>query len=127
MATKAKKSVKKKSVKNGKAHAATLPGGYKVIGRAPSWEHEKHPVLQGERGDIREVVMDKGTKKERTLRTMIVQDDTIGAVTVWESAMLADMMDSTEDGDNIRIEFLGYGQAKKGQNAPKLFSCAVKE
>jgi hypothetical protein len=116
---------KAKAKSKGKVH--TLPSGYKVIGRAPNWDPEKHPVLEGERGATQEVTFDKGTKKERTQRLTIVQDETLGAVTLWESSTLRDFFDQTNDGDNIRVEFLGFGDAKKGQNPPKLFSVGVKE
>lgn len=127
---KAKKSTKKAVVKKAKRASnklPTLPGGYKVIGRAPNWDVEKHPVIEGERGEAREVTLDAGTKKEREIRTMIVQDGEIGAVTVWESAGLKDLFDQTEDGDVVRIEYLGEGTAKKGQNAMRMFQCALKE
>lgn len=110
-----------------KSKKSTLPNGYKIIGRAPSWDVEKNSVLEGERGAVSSITFDKGTKKERDQRIMIVQDKTLGAVTVWESSMLKDMFDQTSDGDTVRIEFLGYGEAKKGQQAAKLFSVAVKE
>jgi hypothetical protein len=123
---KAKAKAKAKSKSKAKTQH-TLPNGYKVIGRAPNWDPEKNPVLEGERGETQEVTFDKGTKKERTQRLCIVQDDTLGAVTLWESSTLRDFFDQTEKGDHIRVEFLGYGDAKKGQNAPKLFSTGVKE
>lgn len=120
---KAKAKAKSKS----KAKTNSLPNGYKVIGRAPNWDPEKNPVLEGERGATQEVTFDKGTKKERTQRLTIVNDETLGNVTLWESSTLRDFFDQTKDGDEIRVEFLGYGDAKKGQNAPKLFSVGVKE
>ena len=123
--TQTKKQTKKQT--KGKSKTPTLPSGYKVIGRAPNWDFEKNPIIEGERGAEHEVPMDKGTKKERTVRNFIMQEETVGAITVWESSMLKQLFDETEEGDHIRIEFLGYGEAKKGQNPPKLFSCAVKE
>jgi hypothetical protein len=90
--------------------APVLPNGYKVIGRAPNWDVDKHPVVEGERGEsVKSVTMDEGTKKEREVRTFIVQDEEIGAVTVWESGMLRDLFDQTEAGDKVRIEYLGTG------------------
>jgi len=118
----AKAKAKAKSV----SKSNSLPNGYKVIGRAPAWDHEKHPVLCGERGPTQEVTFDKGTKKERTQRLCVVQDETLGAVTLWESSTLRDFFDQTEEGNDIRVEFLGMGPAKKGQNPPKLFSTGVK-
>lgn len=120
--SKVKSTSKRKSTK-----APLLPNGYKVIGRAPNWNPESNPIIDGERGEVRAVTMDEGTKKERDVRTFIVQDETLGAVTVWESGMLRDLFDQTEEGDKVHIEYLGLGKAKRGQNAPKLFSCAVAE
>jgi len=126
MATKQKQTKKQiKTQTKGKSKTPTLPSGFKVIGRAPNWDFEKNPIVVGTRGAEHEVVMDKGTKKERTIRNFILQEETLGAVTIWESSMLKQMFDETEEDQRIRIEFLGYGEAKKGQNAPKLFSCAV--
>lgn len=127
---KRKAKVKTKKVVRGKV--PTLPNGYKVIGRAPNWDVEKHPVIDGERGESKEVEfkqpLKKGQKKAetRTVRTCVVTDKTIGPVTVWESSMLTDFFDNTDEGDQVRIEFLGMGTAKPGQNAPRLFSCAKK-
>ena len=124
---KAKSKSKAKAKSTRKAKPVELPSGYKVIGRAPNWDIEKHPVIEGERGEAREVTFDEGTKKERQVQTMIVVDETLGAVTVWESSGLRDLFNQTEAGDVIRIEYLGLGKAKKGQNAPRLFSCSMKE
>lgn len=104
----------------------SVPKGYKAIGRAPSWDPEKNPVIEGVRGKAKEVTLNRDTDEEYTTETMIVNDDEIGPVTVWKSAMLGDIFEQTDDGDTVRIEFLGYGKAKKGQSAPKLFNCMVK-
>lgn len=128
---KAKSKAKATSKRKSKSSSPTLPSGYKVIGRAPNWDPEKITVIDGERGETKEVVFNEGVKKgankERTVRTFIVQDEEHGALNVWESGMLRDLFDQTEPGDKVRIEFLGYGTAKKGQNAPKLFSCGIAE
>lgn len=127
---KAKAKAKSKAGKS-KSKSVTLPNGYKVIGRAPNWDMEKHPVIEGVRGEEKEVVFTdpkkKGKEAKRTVRTFVLMDDTIGAVNVWESGGLRDLFDQTQDGDHIRIEFLGLGDAKKGQNPPRLFSCSMKE
>jgi len=128
----AKAKAKASKGKKASNKVPTLPSGYKVIGRAPNWDVEKHPVIEGVRGETREVEFTqpkkKGQKKAevRIARTTVVTDETLGPVTVWESSMLGDFFDNTEDGDQVRLEFLGYGTAKSGQNPPKLFSCAVK-
>jgi hypothetical protein len=129
----AKSKAKSKAKTVSKSKKATLPSGYKVIGRAPNWEPEKHSVLEGVRGEAKEVEfqqpLKKGQKKAevRTVRTVVIQDETLGAVNVWESGMLKDFFDQTDDGDKVRIEYLGLGKAKPGQNAPRLFSCGVAE
>ncbi len=117
---------RKTASKSKPANNGTLPSGYKVIGRAPSWDVEKNPVVAGIRGEVRTVTMDKGTSKERDVRTCIVEDATLGPVTVWESGMLKDFFDQTSEGDDVRIEYIGLGKAKKGQNAPKLFTVGVR-
>jgi hypothetical protein len=122
---KAKKQTKKQT--KSKSKTPTLPNGYKVIGRAPNWNFEKDTIVEGERGETHEIIMDKGKKSERVVRNFIMQEETVGAITIWESSMLKDLFDQTEEGETVRIEFLGYGDAKKGQNPPKLFSVAVKE
>lgn len=112
-----------------KSTAPTLPSGYKVIGRAPNWDVEKNPKIAGVRGPASEVPFapKKKGEKKRTVRTMVVTDETIGPVNVWESGMLRDLFDQTEEGDEISIEYLGLGEAKKGQNAPRMFVCGKKE
>ena len=128
-ATRTASKAKGKASKGRKAtRAATLPNGYRVIGRAPSWDMDKDPRVSGVRGETHEITVDKGKKTEAVRRNFIIQDETLGAVTIWESGMLRDLFDSTDDGDDIFIEFLGLGTpAKKGHNAPRLFSCGIKE
>jgi hypothetical protein len=113
-----------------RAAPSKVPAGYRVIGRAASWDMEKNPVIEGVRGKIKEVTFnDKETGEERTINTMIVQDEELGAVVVWESGMLRDFFDQTEEGDTVRIEYLGTEKkaAKKGHNPAKLFNCLVKD
>jgi hypothetical protein len=113
-----------------KASPSKVPAGYRVIGRAASWDMDKHPVLEGERGKTKEVTFtDKETGEERTINTMIVQDEELGAVVVWESGMLRDFFDQTDEGDVVRIEYLGIDKKKpkKGHNPAKLFHCLVKD
>ncbi len=122
---KAKSKAKSKKPSN---KTPVVPEGYKAIGRAPNWDIEKHPIISGERGPTSEVEFPpkKKGEKKRVVRTMVLNDAVIGPVNVWESGMLRDFFDQTEEGDDVRIEFLGYGTAKKGQNAPKLFQCYKK-
>ena len=123
-----KTQTKKQSKKVATAsRTSTLPTGFKVIGRAPNWEYEKYKLVTGTRGETHTIIMDKGKKTEREVRNFILQDEDAGAITIWESSMLKDLFDQTEDGDEISIEFLGFGEARKGQQPPKLFSCGIKE
>jgi hypothetical protein len=117
-----------KSNAKSKSKSNVLPDGYKVIQRAPNWDAVKNPVIEGVRGEVFSVKLNKGKKDERSVNVMTVTDRTLGDVTVWESGMLSDMFERTKAGQTVRIEYLGEGKpAKAGQNPPKLFSAAVKE
>lgn len=124
---KGKKKVAKKKVAK-KAKPISLPNGYKVIGRSPNWDVDKNPVIEGERSETREVVFNEGKRDERTVRCFIVTDQELGAVTVWESTGLRDLFDQTEEGNTVRIEYLGVSEThRKGQQPMKLFNCAMKD
>lgn len=125
----AKTAVKKASKKSGKKAAAVhLPDGYKVIGRAPNWDVDKHPTIEGVRGETKTVTMNEGTKQEKETNCMVVVTEEIGAVTVWESAGLRDLFEQTEDGDTVRIEYVQtLPPRKKGQQGMRVFQCALKE
>lgn len=119
----------KAKTKKKKAQPVKVPAGYRVIDRAASWDFHKHAVIEGERSRTKEVTFtDKETKERRTVSTIVVQDSTLGAVVVWESAGTRDLFEQTAAGDVVRIEYLGEGKPfEKGQNPPNLFSCLVKE
>lgn len=120
------KTAKGKSSK--KAAAVHLPDGYKVVGRAPNWDVDKNPLLEGVRGEVKEVTLNAGTKSEQESQCMVVVSEELGAVTVWRSAGLRDLFEQTEDGDTVRIEYVEtLKPQKKGQNGMRVFSCAVKE
>lgn len=122
----AKKSAKKAAKKSSKA--VHLPDGYKVIGRAPNWDVDKHPVIEGVRGETKAVTLNEGTKQEKETNCMVVVTEELGAITVWESAGLRDLFEQTEDGDTVRIEYVQtLAPRKKGQQGMRVFSCALKE
>jgi hypothetical protein len=126
----AKKVVKtaKRGKKNGAGAAVHLPDGYKVIGRAPNWDVDKSPVIEGVRGEIKQVTLNAGTKQEKETNCMVVVTEDLGALTVWESAGLRDLFEQTEDGDTVRIEYVETLEPRrKGQQGMRVFSCAVKE
>lgn len=124
----AKKSTKTAKRVNKKASAVHLPDGYKVIGRAPNWDLEKYPMIEGVRGEVKSVTLNEGTKQEKTTNCLVVVTEEFGALTVWESAGLRDFFEQTEDGDTVRIEYVQtLAPRKKGQQGMRVFSCAVKE
>jgi hypothetical protein len=124
----AKKSAKKVAKRGKKSAAVHLPDGYKVIGRAPNWDVDKYPTLEGVRGETKEITLNEGTKAEKVTACMVVVSEEIGAVSVWQSAGLRDLFEQTEDGDTVRIEFVEtLAPRKKGQQGMRVFSCAVKE
>lgn len=117
-----------KSKRGKKAQDIRLPDGYKVVGRAPNWDADKHPVLEGTRGETKDVTLNAGAKDEKETRCFVVVSEELGAVTVWESAGLRDLFDGTDDGDSIRIEFTHtLPPTKKGHNPMRVYACAVKE
>lgn len=124
---------KAKAKGNGKAkrQAPGLPSGFTAIeGYAPKWDHEAEPVLQGTWGKVRDVEVIRGRGKKAESDTAQVCDVTKEdghAVAVWNSAGLKQLFETAEEGQEVYIEFLGMGEAKKGQNAPKLFRCAVRD
>jgi hypothetical protein len=104
----------------------TLPNGYKTLDRAPNWDFEKQTVLHGRRGATDVNTVDRGRPGERDQRSCVVDDDTLGEVTLWESSMLRTLFDKTKEGDVIRVEFLGYAEPKHDGDSPtKKFSCSV--
>lgn len=124
----AKKAAKKVAKRGKKSAAVHLPDGYKVIGRAPNWDVDKNPTIEGVRGEVKVVTLNAGTKQEKETNCMVVVTEELGALTVWESAGLRDLFEQTEDGDTVRIEYVETLPArKKGQQGMRVFSCAVKE
>lgn len=123
-----KKAVKKGAKKKVVTGGVRLPDGYKTIGRAPNWDIDKYPILEGVRGEIKAVTLNAGTKQEKETNCVVVVSDELGAVTVWESAGLRDLFEQTEDGDTVRIEYVETLEPRrKGQQGMRVFSCAVKE
>lgn len=110
-----------------KAKAASLPAGFRAIHQVPNWEPEKHKVLLGVRGEMQETVFGRGTRKENAQRFFVVDDAKLGEVILRESVNLRPLFEQSKQGDTIRVEFLGYGEKKIGQNAPRLFNVGIKE
>jgi len=113
--------------------ASAVPKGMRVLegGYAKTWNVDEKPILQGEVRDVpKEVTLNAGTKKE-TKRNCVEVHDGNERYTLWESATLKALFErlSVEKDLPLKIwvEFTGYGVAKRGQNAPKLFNVAVGE
>lgn len=119
---------KTKQLKKGKGKDVVLPDGFRVVGRAPNHDFDKHPLLEGERGETKEITLNAGTKNEKETRCCVVVSEEFGAVTLWESAGLRDLFDGSEEGDYIRVEHTEtLAPRKKGQQGMRVFSCAVRE
>ena len=136
----AKKTAKKltPAQKSAAAHAKALPEGESIpegmerIGAsyAPAWNPEELRVLHGPvTGAVREVELTI-RKEKKTVRCMEVTRKKSGErFTVWESASLSDLFDQiveTGEGPEVYLRYEGLGKKKPGQNAPKLFTVAIK-
>lgn len=123
---KAKAKAKARPRGNGKASENGLPAGFKrVEGFGQNWDVEAMPILQGTWGKIRTIDVKRG-KKTEPARVCDVTTEDGKRYTVWESATLVPAFEEVSEGDEVYISFDGYGTAKKGQNAPKLFTFAYR-
>ncbi len=108
--------------------SGNVPKGMKAINSsfAPTWDPEARKELTGTFGPIKEVPLKQGNK---TVDRRCVEFTTHDGerFTIWESAGLKVMFDDVKPGTEVYIRFDGYGQAKKGQNAPKLFTVGVED
>jgi hypothetical protein len=109
-----------------KSTSANVPKGMRTLSSdyAPSWDPEKVPTLEGAFGEVRTVPLKQdGKRVERRCSEMTLKDGK--RVTVWESAGLKRLFDEASAGATVYIHFDGYGEAKPGQNAPKLFTVGI--
>ncbi len=125
MAT-AKKKAASKSRKSAGASSA-VPKGFKQIdSMAPTWDVDEMPELIGTWGKVKEIEVKPTNKNDDGKRTICnVTQDNGKTVAVWKSATLTGLFDEAEEGDRVFIRYDGLGKAKKGQNAPKLFTCGI--
>ncbi len=115
----AKASASKSAVPKGMTQ---LAGGY-----AKTWNVEEKSTMHGAVSEApRTVTLTQG-KKTVDRRCIEVKDEDGERYTVWESAGLVNLFEAlTEKAPcKVWIHFTGYGTAKKGQNAPKLFETAI--
>lgn len=111
------------------SNSASPPKGMKPIqgGYAKTWNVDEMAVLQGKvEHEPKTVTLTQG-KKQVERRCVEVKTDGGERYTVWESAALVPLFAALEEQApcKVWIAFKGYGVAKKGQNAPKLFDSAI--
>ena len=103
-----------------------IPSGMRQLAGsfAPTWNPEEVPHLRGTFSEPKSVTLTQGKKQveRRCVEFTTENDETF---TVWESAGLVHMFEEVEPGTEVFIRYDGLGTAKKGQNAPKLFTVAV--
>jgi len=142
MAPRAKKKAAKKTKPKLKAvpsaslpQSANIPEGMKQMGGgyAPTWTPvEIGDSIHGYVTELpKEMVLNKGTKKENQTRVMEVTNLEGERFAVWDSAVLTTLFDAIEEGGELEvevyIEYTGLGKKKPGQNPPKLFTVAMAE
>lgn len=131
------RSIKARSTKpRGKGNAlppaGDIPEGMQQLGGgyAPTWK----PAAEGEAlhgivtGGVRMVEMTIGRKKQERRCFELTTHGDEQRFTIWESAALGELFDQvTEHGEGLEVyvRYDGLGTAKKGQNPPKLFTCAA--
>lgn len=102
------------------------PKGFKrVEGFSIRWDCETQPTLEGKWGAVRTVTVPVGRKQEDRRCVDVAQANGV-SLTVWESAGLSNAFDTIPEGADVIIHYLGLGEAKTGQNAPKLFQVFYK-
>ncbi len=110
-----------------------IPEGFEQIGAgyAPTWKPEEHgKLLHGKvTGGVRDVELTIGRKKQNRRCMEVTRKKSGERFTLWESAALGELFDQiadTGEGPEVYVRFDGYGKKKAGQNAPKLFTVAIK-
>ena len=108
-----------------------IPAGFNQIGGgyAKTWDPAQGDTLQGPTTSAVKVVSMKQGRNTVDRRCVEITDTDSGERhTLWESAILRDFFDALEEsgeGTEVYVRFDGLGTAKKGQNAPKLFTVAI--
>lgn len=122
-----------KGVKNSSLKArSALPSGFKAISKGgDSWKPDKPgDSIVGTLVGIKSVHFDAEMKGKRVVRAerdvnVYTIRTATGEVGVWESAGLKALQDVKKK-QQVFIRFDGMGRAKPGQNAPRLYTVAVK-
>jgi hypothetical protein len=122
------RGVKNSSLKTKSA----LPSGFKAISKGgDSWTPTKNgESISGVLTGVKPVHFDaemKGKKvvrQERDVNVYTIKTKN-GEIQVWQSAGLK-ALENVKKKQQVYIRFDGMGRAKPGQNAPKLYTVAVK-
>lgn len=122
------------SAKQKPSNGPAVPKGMRLLegGYAKTWNVEEMPTLEGVVSAApKTVTLNQGTKKQADRQCVEVRTKSGDRFTVWESAGLTPLFERLGEKDaipcNVWIAFKGYGTAKKGQNAPKLFDVAISD
>lgn len=115
-----------------KAKQSALPRGYKAVsGFGESWpgqEPKKGVTLEGTLTGFDEYKAParKGEKHGRVVKIARIEAADGRTFSVWESSGLRALF-AQDEGAEVFLRFDGMGKAKKGQNAPKLYTVAVRD
>lgn len=115
-----------------KATKSALPRGYKAVsGFGESWpgqDARKGAELTGTVTGFDEYKAParKGEKRGRIVKIARIESNDGKMYSVWESSGLRSLF-AQDEGAEVYLRFEGMGKAKKGQNAPKLYTVAVRE
>lgn len=128
-APKATKATKAEAAKVDIKHSA-LPAGFVAVSTqmAVTWDptNPDHPqAIQGTWGHVREIEIKRGRGIQIQHVVNVTTDETTWSV--WESAGLKGLFEEAEEGDEVYIKYEGLGKAKKGQNAPKIYTSGIAE
>lgn len=92
---------------------------YKTL-EPTTWEDYK------EEDSIEGVLIEKKSGLGKNNSSLYTLEVSPGSFTlVWGSAILDERMSLAKVGDKLKITYKGLGEAKQGQNAPKIFKVEV--
>lgn len=96
--------------------------GYKQSGGYISFDEPGDKAT----GEILSITTGQDYKKNPCPELVLDTEDGPRTVTAGQAVLKSRLAEhEPQVGDYISIEFTGYGEAKKGQNAPKMFDVAV--
>lgn len=105
-----------------------IPKGFNAVSgvNVPAWDFDKNAIFQGVVLNVKDV--HKGGKILSDTRVMTAKDDDGNVWAIWESALLGDLFDQSEAGDEVYMQLDGYEPAKKAnQSDTKMFTTGIKK